>query len=223
MGDNDKMCHQQILRASLVCAPSWTSGIGARSEDSGGGDDETDDSKLDNPSTTSQDSSETALNPNSRSSSSIGPPASASMSTSAPSSQADFEHLSISVPTVYLTRKDPSSSSYHIYQIDIESSRGVSWSIYRRYSQFHKLHQQLRSQNPTIDRLSFPPKRRINSKTSTIVQDRRLKLENYLRSLCSYIEKSRPDVDRDSDPFYQFLANSTKISENLEDLSQPSS
>lgn len=220
MGDSDKMCHQQLMKASLVCAPSWTSGIGA-GDDSDDDDDGTDDN---NPSTTSQDSSEaTTSNTDHRISS---PPNSTAATTSIPQ---DLELLNISVPTVYLTRTDPSSSSYHIYQIDIESSRGVSWSIYRRYSQFHKLHQQLKGQDPAIDRLAFPPKRRINSKTSTIVQDRRLKLENYLRSLCLYIEKSRPDVDRDTDIFYQFLSSSTKVSENLDDLtasnstSQPSS
>lgn len=213
----DKVRHQ-MLKTSLVCAPSWTSGIGADQSDT----DESNSSTRLDPSTASLDSLETN-NCSSGSNSNHQQPthsnSTATATTTAASPQRDCELLSIWVPTVYLTRKDPSSSSYHIYQIDIESSSGARWSIYRRYSQFHALHQKLRAEDSQIDRLfSLPPKHRINSKTSTIVQNRRVKLEMYMQSLCSYIEKSRPSVDRDLDVFYKFLSYSSKVSEDLEQL-----
>lgn len=97
--------------------------------------------------------------------------------------------MTIEIPTVYLTREDPSISSFHVYQVKIKSDHhsNVEWSIYRRYSQFHTLHHQLRSLEPAIKKLSFPPKRRLNSKASTIVQDRRRRLEEYIRRVAEHI------------------------------------
>lgn len=102
----------------------------------------------------------------------------------------DVEHpvLYLQIPTVYLTRKDPSSSSYHVYQLVCKSD-DCEWSVYRRYSQFHALHQQLKALDAAIGRFHFPPKRQLNSKASTIVQNRRLKLEEYMRCLNNYIAK----------------------------------
>lgn len=102
----------------------------------------------------------------------------------------DVEHpvLYLHIPTVYLTRKDPSSSSFHVYQLVCKSDE-CEWSVYRRYSQFHALHQQLKALDAAIGRFHFPAKRQLNSKASTIVQNRRLKLEEYMRCLNNYIEK----------------------------------
>lgn len=209
MGDDDegKICHQ-MLKTSLVCAPSWTSGIGATESDTTteGEDDDDDDDEYLEPSS-SQDSG------------SLGAAASSNGTTTnqslATQTNQDSDLLTISVPTVYLTRKDPSTSSYHTYQLNIESSSGLSWCVYRRYSQFYALHQSLRKEDPGVGRLQFPPKRRINSKTSTIVQDRRVRLEAYMQSLCRHVEKCHPNSERDTNLFYKFLSYSSKLSETL--------
>lgn len=103
--------------------------------------------------------------------------------------------ISLEIPTVYLTRKNSSSSSYHVYQLCVKLSTGAEWSVYRRYSQFLALHRQLKSLESDIGKFRFPPKKRLNSKASTIVQDRRIKLEEYIRTLNNYIEK-RPATNQ---------------------------
>lgn len=107
--------------------------------------------------------------------------------------------LNIEIPTVYLTKRDQNKSSFHVYELNIEDLKsGQKWSVFRRYSQFYSLHQQLRSKNPEIGKLYFPPKRRLNSKASTIVQDRQKKLEEYMRSLNHFIGRlppSQSDLD----------------------------
>lgn len=96
---------------------------------------------------------------------------------------------SIEIPTVFLKRDDPNKSSYHVYQVTITSKTGEQWSIYRRYSQFHSLHHRMKSLDSRIKKIKFPPKRRINSKSSNIVQDRQRKLEGYLNQLEHYIQR----------------------------------
>lgn len=104
----------------------------------------------------------------------------------------------VEIPTVYLTRRDSTnSSSFHVYQVNIVTGINVGWSIYRRYSQFLTLHQQLKACDPAIGKFPFPPKHRLNSKASTIVQERRRKLEDYLRLVCDYVVK-RPSSARAS-------------------------
>lgn len=96
----------------------------------------------------------------------------------------------VDIPTVFLTKQKDSksnSSSFHVYQLNFSSSKSAKWSVYRRYSQFLSLHQRLKSIEPMIGKFSFPPKRRLNSKASTIVQDRRQRLEEYMRKLCEFL------------------------------------
>lgn len=107
--------------------------------------------------------------------------------------------MTIQIPTVYLTKKldqdSKKSSSYHVYQITISTRSGETWSIYRRYSQFYSLHQELKSKDPLIGKkFRFPPKRRINSKSSTIVQERRKKLEEYIITLSHYLQAYPSDL-----------------------------
>lgn len=134
-------------------------------------------------------------------------------STATNGSQADDNKLPqcpalhVDIPTVYLTRRDSSnSSSFHVYQVNIRTSAEAEWSIYRRYSQFLALHQRLKSCNPAIGKLSFPPKRRLNSKASTIVQERRRKLEEYMQQLCKLVVESPVDSVAESGP-YQLLTS----------------
>lgn len=84
-------------------------------------------------------------------------------------------------------------SSYHAYQVSLRASSGETWSIYRRYSQFYAFHSQLKSIDSKIaKRFKIPPKRTLNSKSSTIVQERRIKLEEYLNSIAAYIDRHIP-------------------------------
>lgn len=169
--------------SSLTRAPSWSLGVGANSEDLYNYDRNNPNRETGNSNPSNQ------LNSTSSEYTSVYP------------------KLTIQIPTVYLTKKDTSSSStstttssssssssYHVYQLTITTSTGEEWSVYRRYSQFYELHQQLKTRDPNVVNFNFPPKKRLNSKASTIVQDRRRKLEEYVNTLNCYIEKLPPNL-----------------------------
>lgn len=192
MSDNHVCDSHNTIRpssSSLIRAPSWSLGFGADARDSDLDHDE-DCCEL-------RCSNQHSIIQNN-----------AVLSSSLPSSSTSLNHrhycsqqndlnilpnncpkINIEIPMVYLRRKDSSSSSYHVYQLNIKTSADVEWSVYRRYSQFLVLHQKLKAHEPAVGKFLFPPKRRLNSKTSTIVQDRRRKLEEYIRKVCDYIAK----------------------------------
>lgn len=77
---------------------------------------------------------------------------------------------------------------YAIYVIEVSRNAGekmpaASWIISRRYSEFHELHQKLRSKYPSVRNLDFPRRRVVMKLQSDFLQKRRQALENYLREL----------------------------------------
>lgn len=200
MADQEKPCDSfndiRSCSSSLIRAPSWSQGVGAYSERPSRSESNVSDSDQ-------QEHSDESLNP--------------------------FRHLSIQISTVYLirgkhgsSRNQPqsvasssisatssSSASYHVYQLNLKTESGHEWSVYRRYSQFHSLHQKLKARDPEIGKLNFPPKRRINSKASTIVQDRRRRLEEYLVCLINYVGRKPGRIfDGPSQPLQDLLLES---------------
>lgn len=85
---------------------------------------------------------------------------------------------------------------YAIYVIEVSRNAGekmpaASWIIARRYSEFHELHQRLRSKYPSVRHLDFPRRRVVMKLQSDFLQKRRQALETYLRELLQL-----PDVCR---------------------------
>lgn len=155
----------QPSSSSLARAPSWSLGVGAKDDQ----ESKLKDCQESGSAQDALDSCRVSLNER-------------------PNSAPNSPQFSLNIPTVYLTKNEPNSSSYHIYQVNVKTSQGSEWSVYRRYSQFYALHQKLKAKDSTISKIRLPPKRRLNSKASTIVQDRRRKLEEYLRCLSSYLD-----------------------------------
>lgn len=88
---------------------------------------------------------------------------------------------------------------YAIYVIEVSRNAGekmpaASWIISRRYSEFHELHQKLRSKYPSVRNLDFPRRRVVMKLQSDFLQKRRQALEKYLRELLLL-----PDVCRSRD------------------------
>lgn len=165
--------------SSLIRAPSWSFGVGSNESESDLNDARTSSCSI----RTSRSSALSSSRENGHDDSSVDTPSSDNPPTTYPK-------LDISIPTAYLTKQNINSPSFHVYQLKIKTSEGHEWSIYRRYSQFHALHQKLKSSDPIIGKFNFPPKRRLNSKASTIVQDRKNKLEDYIRSINNYFEQA---------------------------------
>ncbi|KKY34918.1 putative intermediate filament protein [Diaporthe ampelina] len=77
---------------------------------------------------------------------------------------------------------------FAIYVIEVSRNAGekipaASWMITRRYSEFHELHQRLRSKYPSVRSLDFPRRRVVMKLQSDFLQKRRQALEKYLREL----------------------------------------
>ncbi|PSR78646.1 PXA domain-domain-containing protein [Coniella lustricola] len=88
---------------------------------------------------------------------------------------------------------------YAAYIIEVARKAGekmpaASWLITRRYSEFHELHQRLRSKYPSVRHLDFPRRRVVMKLQSDFLQKRRQALEKYLRELLLL-----PDVCRSRD------------------------
>ncbi|XP_058795776.1 sorting nexin-29 isoform X2 [Phymastichus coffea] len=88
--------------------------------------------------------------------------------------------IHIWIPSAFLTGQ--TSDIHHVYQIYIRI-RDTEWNIYRRYAQFHALYRELKKQDSVITTFDFPPKKTIGNKDAKFVEDRRQKLQQWLRRI----------------------------------------
>ncbi|CAG2107231.1 unnamed protein product, partial [Medioppia subpectinata] len=100
--------------------------------------------------------------------------------------------IHIWIPTVFLAGGQR-SKSHHIYQIYVRI-KDDEWNVYRRYSQFYSLHKSLRKKFQVLSTYDFPPKKTIGNKDSKVVQERRKRLENYLRNLINVLQSQYNDI-----------------------------
>lgn len=98
---------------------------------------------------------------------------------------AEDDHCSVSIwiPSAFLT--GTGSDVHHVYQIFLRAGSD-EWNIYRRYAQFHALHSDLKKLDPAVAAFDFPPKKSIGKKDSALVENRRKRLQTYLRRILSH-------------------------------------
>ncbi|TDZ29580.1 Sorting nexin-12 [Colletotrichum spinosum] len=85
---------------------------------------------------------------------------------------------------------------FAVYLIEVQRVAGekmpaATWIITRRYSEFHELHQKLRSRYPSVRNLDFPRRRMMMKFQSEFLRRRRAALEQYLRELLMLPEVCR--------------------------------
>lgn len=89
-------------------------------------------------------------------------------------------NLQISIPRAVLQKTK--TKNFYLYEINLRSKEGIeSWTIFKRYRDFHKLHKQLRKQHLQIKILDFPPKKKIGNLEFDFVEERRQRLQVYMR------------------------------------------
>lgn len=79
------------------------------------------------------------------------------------------KHFSVSIPKVLLQKRESTKKKYFAYEIQIVPVDGgdrEKWSLLRRYSEFHRLHEFLQKTNAVIATLDFPPKKRFGNMVS---------------------------------------------------------
>ncbi|KIN02076.1 hypothetical protein OIDMADRAFT_196988 [Oidiodendron maius Zn] len=84
--------------------------------------------------------------------------------------------------------KGEDGGEYAVYLVEVQRKAGeqmpaATWTITRRYSEFHELHQRLRMRYPSVRNLDFPRRRMVMKFQNDFLHKRRLALEKYLRCL----------------------------------------
>ena len=84
--------------------------------------------------------------------------------------------------------KEPDGQEFALYVVEVQRKAGehmsaASWAVARRYSEFHDLHQKLRSLYPAVRNLDFPRRRLVMKLQREFLHKRRVSLEYYLKEL----------------------------------------
>lgn len=84
--------------------------------------------------------------------------------------------------------KEEDGREFALYVVEVQRNAGeqmpaASWVVSRRYSEFHELHQKLRSSYPSVRNLDFPRRRMVMKFQSEFLRKRRTALEKYMREL----------------------------------------
>ncbi|KAH8598768.1 PXA domain-containing protein [Bisporella sp. PMI_857] len=87
-----------------------------------------------------------------------------------------------------MTGKEDDGSTFAVYIIEVQRKAGeqmpaATWTITRRYSEFHELHQRLRMKYPSVRHLDFPRRRMVMKLQSEFLHKRRIALEKYLQNI----------------------------------------
>ncbi|KAH8404363.1 hypothetical protein KR222_005337 [Zaprionus bogoriensis] len=86
----------------------------------------------------------------------------------------------ITIPHVKLV-KSPRSGSHYVYEINVTMRQRLEhWTLFRRYSEFNKLHKSLLRTHPSIAAIEFPPKKHFGNMKLVFVEERRQQLQIYL-------------------------------------------
>ncbi|CAL4148643.1 unnamed protein product, partial [Meganyctiphanes norvegica] len=104
--------------------------------------------------------------------------------------------VNIWIPTAFLS--GTSADVHHVYQIYLRI-RDDEWNVYRRYAQFYELHQKLRKKDSVFKTFDFPQKKTFGSKDTGVVEERRVRLQKYLRQVVNHTFASNPQLGASPD------------------------
>ena len=98
-----------------------------------------------------------------------------------------YGRASVEIKSIMVGKEDD-GQEFALYVIEVQRKAGehmsaASWAIARRYSEFHDLHQRLRSIYPAVRNLDFPRRRLVMKLQRDFLHKRRVSLERYLREL----------------------------------------
>ncbi|XP_011142398.2 sorting nexin-29 isoform X1 [Harpegnathos saltator] len=97
--------------------------------------------------------------------------------------------IHIWIPSAFLTGQP--SDIHHVYQIYVRI-RDTEWNIYRRYAQFYALYRELKKHDAIVATFEFPPKKTIGNKDAKFVEERRQKLQQWLRRIVGRMAQCSP-------------------------------
>lgn len=102
------------------------------------------------------------------------------------SSYSRLNYFSVSVPRVLLQKT--TRKKFYAYEIHIIPTHGGDeWTVLRRYSDFFRLHRKYQKDNISVKTLDFPPKKKFGNFDAHFVEQRRQRLQVYLRHLITVL------------------------------------
>ncbi|KAM3429029.1 hypothetical protein NHJ13734_008346 [Beauveria thailandica] len=98
-----------------------------------------------------------------------------------------YGRSTVNIKSIQVGREDD-GREFALYVIEVQRDAGeqmpaASWVVARRYSEFHDLHQKLRSRYPSVRNLDFPGRRVVMKFQSEFLRKRRIALEKFLQEL----------------------------------------
>ncbi|GAM87709.1 hypothetical protein ANO11243_057360 [Dothideomycetidae sp. 11243] len=98
-----------------------------------------------------------------------------------------YGRAAVSIKSI-MVGKEEDGHEFAIYVIEVRRQAGdqmaaATWTVTRRYSEFHELHKRLRHRFDSVRNLEFPRRQTLFTLQKDFLQRRRLVLERYLRSL----------------------------------------
>ncbi|SPJ83738.1 related to intermediate filament protein MDM1 [Fusarium torulosum] len=98
-----------------------------------------------------------------------------------------YGRSTIKIKSIQVGREED-GREFALYVVEVQRNAGeqmpaASWVVSRRYSEFHELHQKLRSRYPSVRNLDFPRRRMVMKFQSEFLRKRRTALEQYLKDL----------------------------------------
>ncbi|EON99741.1 putative intermediate filament protein mdm1 protein [Phaeoacremonium minimum UCRPA7] len=120
-----------------------------------------------------------------------------------------YGRSTVKIKSIQVGREDD-GKEFALYVIEVQRNAGekmpaATWIVSRRYSEFHELHQKLRSRYPSVRNLDFPRRRVVMKLQSEFLKKRRQALEKYMSELLLL-----PDVCRSRD-LRAFLSQSVIV------------
>ncbi|XP_061166125.1 sorting nexin-29-like [Saccostrea echinata] len=92
--------------------------------------------------------------------------------------------VNIWIPAAFL--QGAASDAHHVYQIYVRI-KDEEWNVYKRFSQFHQFHNQIKKIYPKTGKFEFPPKKTIGKKDAKVVENRRKVFQTYLRLVINLV------------------------------------
>ncbi|XP_046649805.1 sorting nexin-29-like [Daphnia pulicaria] len=93
-------------------------------------------------------------------------------------SSAESPWIHVWIPSTFLVQG--TVDSHHVYQVYIRMG-DTEWTIFKRYSQMYKFRKEMSKRYPFTAEIHFPPKKKFGYREEKTVEDRRKKLQEFLR------------------------------------------
>jgi len=100
--------------------------------------------------------------------------------------------VNIWIPAAFM--KGSKNNTHHVFQVFLRI-KDDEWNVYRRYSELHSFYLSVKKKYPLVATFEFPPKKSMGNKTASFVDERRKRLQQFLRKAVQHIVASNTELE----------------------------